>query len=75
MRRYDYVPDHEPYEIVHQIMVDDGDYDKVSALLRPIGHFPNMHVTTVYTAKSGAFRYTSPNTKIQFLRERNVEEA
>lgn len=75
MRRYDYVPGHEPYEVVHQIIVDDGDYDKVSALLRPIGHFPNMHVTMIGTGKSGAFRYMSPNTKIQFLRERDMEDA
>ena len=69
LRHYDYVPDHKPYEIVHQIIVDDADYDTISALLRPIGHFPNMHVTTIYTAASGAFLYTSPNTKIQFVRE------
>ncbi|MBZ0165935.1 MAG: hypothetical protein K8I00_03940, partial [Candidatus Omnitrophica bacterium] len=75
MRYFEYVAGHKPYEIVHQIIVDDSDYDKLSALLRPSGHFPNMHVTTIDSAKSGAFRYMSPNTKIQFLREDEMDEA
>ncbi|MCA9395199.1 MAG: fructose-bisphosphate aldolase class I [Candidatus Omnitrophica bacterium] len=75
LRTREDVPGHPRFERVHTIVVDDKDYDRIEAVLRQRGVFPNMSMVSRSGDAEGKITITDLTTKVRWLSHDDVDEA